>query len=936
MKTPILGHSYVARSVNAADNRMINLYPETVPEGGKENAFLTRTPGMQYVFATAADTPVRGMWVMGSFLYVVAGLVLYKVDADWNVTSIGAVSGDGPVSMSDNGSQLWIACNPRAYVYTVSSNTLAEVTDPDFPGALMVTYLNGYFIFNQPNTQTFWITSFLDGTSIDPLNFDSATASPDTLVGLIADHGELWLFGAQTIEVWYYTGDVNFPFSRIQGAFNEIGCAAPFSIAKLDNTLFWLGNDARGNGIVYRANGYNGQRVSTHAIEWAIQQYGYIGDAIAYTYQQEGHPFYVLTFPTANKTWVYDVATDGWHERAAFDNGVFYRHRSNCQANFNGKILVGDYLDGNVYEFNTSYYADGDQPLKWLRSWRALPTGQNNLKRTVQHSLQLDCESGTGTIEQISTTPLPVGFTQYYNAKFSLAHTSTALDLVNDNASVIRNSTPYAYSWATARSVSSWARGMKYFEVKYTKKEAGKQCVVGVGNPLFPLTTYIGGVCSASVATGIGYIIDTGNIPGATNRIMYNGDTLLDVDSYGNANEGDTIMVGVICGNVENWFSSSSMGGSVLFGRNGTWFATVPFFQPPVSQPISPNGVDICAYVSLYGNSTTQKLTLVTESALFSYSPPSGYTAWDKSDTEDPNQMDVDYFAAGWGKELVVSSNSVSCVDRITIPMQYSRSLFSASSGKYYFELAIPDPGTPVRSIVKLAFGEGGLMLNDLSGNLGGAGEKCDFVVLNSKLVNGVKYDPTAKTYLGSANQSNVTVKYNFQDTGGVPNSQRFMVAIDYDAGKVWTGVDNVWNGNPDTGHNPVWEFTPNNNLYVHIGMSNEIPINPCTTYVYFNTPDLMFAPPKGFTVYNSPGVSTSVESSPSKIKLRWSDDAGHTWSNYHQRNMGELGQYDKRVIWRRLGGTQKLRDRVYEITGSDPVKITIMGAELDVSGTNS
>jgi len=198
------------------------------------------------------------------------------------------------------------------------------------------------------------------------------------------------------VEVWYDAGLADFPLSRIQGAFNEVGCVAPYSVAKLDNTLFWLGTDARGQGIVYRANGYQAVRVSTHAIEYAIAQYGNISDALAYTYQQEGHAFYVLNFPSANATWVYDVSTQAWHERAGFVDGQFTRHRSNCQCNFGGTIIVGDYENGNIYAFDLDVYADNSQPQKWLRSWRALPTGKNDLKRTAHHSLQLDAESGVG------------------------------------------------------------------------------------------------------------------------------------------------------------------------------------------------------------------------------------------------------------------------------------------------------------------------------------------------------------------------------------------------------------------------------------------------------------------------------------------------------------------------------------------------------------
>jgi hypothetical protein len=298
--------------------------------------------------------------------------------------------------MADNGTQVFIACNGPSFIYNNTTNVFSQITDPDFPGAVTVGYLDGYFVFNEPNSQRIWVTSILDGLSVDPLDFASAEGAPDGVVGLIIDHREAWVFGSNSVEVWYDAGAADFPLQRIQGAFNEIGCIAPYSIAKLDNGVFWLGADARGRGIVYRANGYTGARVSTHAVEWQIQQYADMSDAIAYTYQQDGHAFYVLVFPSANTTWVYDVSTQAWHERAGFTNGSFTRHRSNCQMSFNNEIIVGDFESGNIYSFDLDVYADNGQIQKWLRTWRALPTRQNNLKRTAQHSLQLDCESGVG------------------------------------------------------------------------------------------------------------------------------------------------------------------------------------------------------------------------------------------------------------------------------------------------------------------------------------------------------------------------------------------------------------------------------------------------------------------------------------------------------------------------------------------------------------
>lgn len=397
MKTPILGSSYTARSVNAADSRMVNLFPEIVPEGGKEPAFLQRAPGLQPLVTLGSGAQsVRGLWRFGDYLYAVCGDKLYKVDKDYTATELGTIANTGPVSMTDNGTQLAIAANGPGYIYNATTDVFQSITDPDYPGAVKVNYLDGYFVFNQPDSQLIWVTSLLDGTVIDPLDFASAEGSPDDVVGLIVDHREVWVFGTNSVEVWYNAGTADFPLQRIQGAFNEIGCAAAYSIAKMDNGLFWLGRDARGQGMVFRANGYTGQRISTHAIEWQIQQYGDMSQAIGYTYQQDGHSFYVLVFPNADTTWVYDAATGAWHERAGWHNGQWTRHRGNCQAFFNGETILGDFENGKLYALRPDVYADDDKPQRWLRSWRALPTGTNDLKRTAQHSLQLDCETGVG------------------------------------------------------------------------------------------------------------------------------------------------------------------------------------------------------------------------------------------------------------------------------------------------------------------------------------------------------------------------------------------------------------------------------------------------------------------------------------------------------------------------------------------------------------
>src|SRR5574343_293540 len=146
MKTPILGSTYVARSVNAADARMVNLFPEIIPEGGKEPAFLNRAPGLNLKVSVGLG-PIRGLWQYGGNMYVVSRDKLYKVDSSYTVTALGTVAGvDGPVSMVDNGTQLFVACNGPSYIYNASTGAFGMITDPDFPGAVTVGYIDGYFV----------------------------------------------------------------------------------------------------------------------------------------------------------------------------------------------------------------------------------------------------------------------------------------------------------------------------------------------------------------------------------------------------------------------------------------------------------------------------------------------------------------------------------------------------------------------------------------------------------------------------------------------------------------------------------------------------------------------------------------------------------------------------------------------------------------------
>jgi len=263
-----------------------------------------------------------------------------------------------------------------------------------FPnGSKTVSYINGRFVACAPNTQAFYVSDVLMGVNWNPLNVQTVDSNPDYLIGGIASHNELIMFCEQSGEVFYDSGTVPSPFVRnVSGVF-EVGCIAPYSIAKIDNSVMWLGKSTTGQGIIYRLNGYTPARMSTYSIEYAIQSMTVITDAIAFTYQQDGHHFYVLTFPTGNRTFVFDVNTQLWHERAGFAGGLLKRWEAQEYAFFDNKHLVCDFEEGKIYYLNLDAYLDGIETHKWIRSWRAPPS---DMKRAIHHKLTLEAEVGVG------------------------------------------------------------------------------------------------------------------------------------------------------------------------------------------------------------------------------------------------------------------------------------------------------------------------------------------------------------------------------------------------------------------------------------------------------------------------------------------------------------------------------------------------------------
>ena len=398
-----VGPSYTAASVVAGAEQCMNWYPEVLQSpGAKARTMLLPTPGVRLVAKPPHPAPGRGLWSQNDRCYAVIGKELYEIEHGGQLRERGNVGSDAaPVTQFSTGhgsEELFITSAGTGFVLDLTSNRLAPVAaliDKATQGA----FLNSRLIALDAATSTVRLSDLNRGQSWPGLYALQRSQAADRLRAIHVLHNQLWLFGEETSEVWADVGARHLPFAPIPGVFIEQGIDAPWSIAELDSSLCWLGREQEGRGIVWRSEGYRPVRISTHAVEHAISTYPETEAAIGWSYQNRGHSFYVLAFPAAGATWVYDAATGFWHERGTWNSeaGRYDALRAQQHCFWGGQHLVQDRETGAIYALDEDSAVDvTSEPIRRLR--RA-PHVTNEQRRVFFHELQVDVETGAADLD---------------------------------------------------------------------------------------------------------------------------------------------------------------------------------------------------------------------------------------------------------------------------------------------------------------------------------------------------------------------------------------------------------------------------------------------------------------------------------------------------------------------------------------------------------
>jgi len=406
-KTGLAGGSYTTQSRIADSSRTINLYPELIESArGPAGAVLYSTPGYT-LFATGLAGFSRGHFNFNGRLYTVAGNTVYELNPSTGaiLTTLGIIDSDSQqCTIFSNRYQIMILSAGKGYVITPADNVLTLIADVDFPGNLPNTraidgdYEDGYgFVLADNNF--FYISSLNDFTAWDQIDTSTIQFFSEKLRAMLIDHREVFVFARPKGQVLYNSGDPDFPFTPVAQGLIEYGVTAIDTLIKSDNSFIFLGEGMDGSGIVYRVSGYDPRRISDHGVEHRIQRALKAGNnldlSVAWSYQIEGHSFYVLNIPGMDTCPVYDGATKLWHEIAWWNvnTGLYEPHRGINHIYINGKHLIGDRALGKIYELDLETYTDNGDIIRRVRQH---PQITADGRRLVHDRLRILMDTGVG------------------------------------------------------------------------------------------------------------------------------------------------------------------------------------------------------------------------------------------------------------------------------------------------------------------------------------------------------------------------------------------------------------------------------------------------------------------------------------------------------------------------------------------------------------
>jgi len=411
-RLPLIGGAYMARGPIANAQSCINLFAEN---NTQDAAFpVTHYPASGLsVYADYTgifNGYVRGLyWSSRGQFFAAVGDTVIQVTGPGpaGYTTIVNIGNSGyPVSMMDNGNILCIVdgtANQDTQGGTVAGGngwfvdlaTLAvqKITDPAFDGASKVDYIDTFFVFNWPGTPTFYSTLSNITLTTSP-QWDSAywaekTGYNDHLMTLIALHDNLWLFGAQTTEIWFNAGTPGLPFQRMPNAVLHYGVVGQWAAIISGESVYWLSQDRNGRLIFMQGQGFQSQRVSNYAVENEWANYTFVSDTQLMAYQQAGHEYIHLYFPIANRSWTFDTAGH-WHRRTFGPNDDAWLPYTICpwgtlydqgpgQQNL---IIAGDRTGPRLLAIDRYTYTDVGLPIKRVRAWPHVVEDQRRMAHT--------------------------------------------------------------------------------------------------------------------------------------------------------------------------------------------------------------------------------------------------------------------------------------------------------------------------------------------------------------------------------------------------------------------------------------------------------------------------------------------------------------------------------------------------------------------------